>query len=90
MNRSDLIRAIAENENLSMGEVERTLDAIIQMIEISLACGESVLIRNFGKFECRTKRAVVRTNPKTGEKIKVPEKQAVIFHASPALKKRIN
>lgn len=90
MNRSDLIRAAAEAENLPMGQVERILDSIMETIGVSLACGEAVMIRNFGKFEPRQKRATERKNPKTGDIISVPPKKAILFHAAPALKERIN
>lgn len=89
MNRSELIRAVAEKEGMKIADVERVLNSVVTMMEISLACGESVLIRNFGKFEPRDKKATVRRNPKTGETIQVPAKRTVLFHPAPALKQRI-
>lgn len=90
MNRSDLIRATANTHEISIAEAEKTINQILEMITISLACGESVLISGFGKFEIRTKQACVRRNPQNGEEILVPQKNAVLFHASTALKKRVN
>jgi len=90
MNRSDLIRATANAHGLTIAEAEKILNSILEMMMVSLACGEPVLISRFGKFEIRTKQACVRRNPRSGAEIQVPEKNAVLFHSSDALKKRIN
>lgn len=90
MNRSDLVRAIADQGGFSLIESEEILDLIIETIGVSLACGEPVLISRFGKFEPRLKKAGVRRNPRTGEDVQVPEKTTVLFRAAPFLKQRIN
>lgn len=90
MNRSDLIWAVAETQKMKQTDVERILDGLLKVIEVSLACGEPVTIARFGKFEPRTRRPVTRRNLNTGEEIKVPEKTTVLFHAAPALKERVN
>lgn len=90
MNRSDLIRAIAKADGVDLATAERMLQTLTDTIELSLACGEAVTIRNFGKFEVRDRNPVVRLNPRTGDKIEVPAKQSVLFHAAPALKRRVN
>jgi nucleoid DNA-binding protein len=69
---------------------EPVLDRILNVIAASLVVGESVSIRNFGKFEPRTHSAVTRKNPRTGEEIHVPVKQSVAFIPAPALKDRLN
>lgn len=90
MNRSELVKALAQRRGMSLEEATETLDFILAMIETSLACGEPVLLSNFGKFEPRTKAEVVRKNPRTGEDIFVPKKRTVLFRPAPALKGKIN
>lgn len=90
MNRSDLTRAIARVDGVDQATAEQILQTLTDTIELSLACGEPVTIRNFGKFEVRTRQPVTRLNPRTGDKIEVPEKQSILFHAAPSLKKRVN
>lgn len=90
MNKSELIKAVADHLGVPKEEVDAILTTAIEMIEVSLACGENVTIHRFGRLEPRTKRAVTRMHPKTGEAISVPEKKSVLFHASPNLKDRIN
>lgn len=90
MNKSELVKALAQRQGVTIEEATELLEFILGMIEISLACGEPVLLSNFGKFEPRTKREVTRRNPRTGEEIHVPAKRTVLFRPSPTLKGRIN
>lgn len=90
MNKSDLLRAVANKEGCTIGEAERIVDALLDIISLSLALDESVSIRNFGKFEVRHRSEVTRKNPRTGEAIAVPAKRGVGFKPSPHLKDRVN
>lgn len=73
-----------------MAQAEDLLQAVLETIQISLACGESVTITNFGRFEARKKNAVTRVNPRSGKVIEVPAKRSVAFQPSPAMKQRMN
>jgi nucleoid DNA-binding protein len=90
MNRSDLLRAVANDTKLPMAQVEVVVDSFLRMIELSLAAGEDVGIRRFGKFERRVRRPVVRRNPRTGEEISVPERHSVAFIPSDSVRDRLN
>lgn len=89
MNRSDLIRKVSRKSGLQEPEVEKILNLILETIQESLSCGESILIKNFGRFETRERAATVRRNPKSGIDIKVPKKRGVLFRPSPALKQNV-
>ncbi len=73
-----------------MSEPEAVLNRVLNTIAASLSMGEPVSIRNFGKFEPRTRSAVTRKNPRTGIAIDVPEKLSAAFVPAPALKARLN
>lgn len=90
MNKSQLVEAVAEHLKMPKDEVDAILTTAIEIVEVSLACGEGVTIQKFGRFEPRIKKEVTRIHPKTGQPIAVPEKTSVLFHASPKLKERIN
>lgn len=90
MNRSDIVQSVATREQLPVAYVQRVVDALLEVVGLSLACGESVNLRSFGKFEPRHRRPVVRKNPRTGVEHQVPEKTAIGFVASPTLKRRVN
>lgn len=89
MNRSDIV-----DELVLLGtepeDARLAVDRVLNAISRSLACGERVTIRNFGKFEPRNRRPVIRKNPVSGEPIDVPEKVSIGFVAAPALKERVN
>lgn len=90
MNRTDIIKSIAHKESLPTSTVQRVLNTFLDLVALSLSAGDEVALREFGKFEPRARRAVVRRNPKTGEEIPVPEKTSVGFIPSPNLKARLN
>lgn len=86
MNRSDLIRAVGRAVGVSDDEVEKVLDQILTTVTEALASGDTVVIKNFGRFETRERQATVRRNPRSGMDIKVPKKRGVLFKPSPSLK----
>lgn len=90
MNRTDVVKAVANRERVSAAEVERILTSFLEVVGLSLACGEEVNLRGFGKFEPRHRNAVNRRNPRTGIEHAVPEKLSVGFVPSPNLKNRLN
>lgn len=90
MNKSDLLRAVAAKTGLGAKDTEAVVDAFLDVVALSLTLDEDVSVRNFGKFEVRHHNAVIRRNPKTGERIDVPAKRAVGFKPSPRLKGRVN
>lgn len=90
MNRGDVVRHIADREEMPASVVDQVLASFFDTVGESLAAGHDITIRRFGKFEPRLRRAVVRKNPKTGEPISVPEKTSVGFVPSHNLKARLN
>jgi DNA-binding protein HU-beta len=90
VNKSEVLRAVALRERITFAEAERTVDAFLEVISLSLACEEDVSIRNFGKFEHRTRRPVTRNNPRTGVPVDVPQRHTVGFKPAPRLKDRVN
>lgn len=90
MTRADMIKAIANRENLSTDQVETVIDCLFDVIGLALSTGEDVKLMNFGKFEVRHRKAVQRRNPRTGATIDVPAKTSLGFKPAPALKGRVN
>lgn len=90
MNRSQLIQQVSNKHNLPEKQVAALLDSITDEITTRLASGESVVIKNFGRFEPRERQPSTKRNPKSGEEIKVGRRTAVLFHAAPALKEKLN
>lgn len=92
MNRSDLVRAVANRTDQPISLVEHTVDAVLEFIELSMRADEPVTIRGFGRFELRRRKATVRQDPSggKGDTLKVPARLTVAFLPSGALKRRLN
>jgi nucleoid DNA-binding protein len=88
INKTDIIDALAQGRPRE--EARAILDDVVRVITLSLACGEKVSIRNFGKFEPRKHAPVQRRNPVSGDLMDLPEKISVGFVPSRSLKDRLN
>jgi nucleoid DNA-binding protein len=89
MARKEMIKSISLKTGLPQPQikqiVETTFDAIIQ----TLITEGRVELRNFGIFQVRSRAARNARNPKTGEKVEVPERVAVIFKAGKEMEDRV-
>ena len=47
-------------------------------------------LRNFGTFRVNIQKASIRRNPKTGEKVNVPDKRTIKWKMSKDLFKKLN
>ncbi len=86
MNKSELIRAIANNAGITLSAAENALDSVITAITDGLNAGEKIQISGFGTFEIKEKTARDGINPKTGEKIKIPASKSPVFKFGKAYK----
>ena len=66
MNKSELIKALAENKDLHIDEAAKIVNAFIESIKDSLLDGERVEIRGFGSFQIKEYQGYVGRNPKPG------------------------
>jgi integration host factor subunit alpha len=72
---------------------KRAVEIVDQLFEImkkTLAGGEDVSIRGFGKFRVQFKWARPGRNPQTGEAIIIESRRRVSFKVSPKLKGKLN
>ena len=90
MNKSDLIRDIANNAGITLKDATVAFDAVIDAITDNLNKGEKVQISGFGTFEIKSKPAREGANPKTGEKIQLPASKTPVFKFGKAYKDSFN
>lgn len=79
MNRTDLINAVANKDTVEAEIVGRVIDSALEVIRLSLAVGEEVSLRGFGRFELKDMSPTVRRAPKSGELVQVPARTSVRF-----------
>jgi nucleoid DNA-binding protein len=77
--KKDMARAIAGASGLQQAQaleiVQRVFDGIIE----ALVRDGRIELRNFGVFEVRRRRPRQARNPRTGERVSVPERAVVTF-----------
>ncbi len=86
MNKTELINAIADKNDLKKRDIEATINTMIEVIQSTLKGGDKVTLTGFGTFEVRDRAARVGRNPKTGEEIKIDASKAPAFKAGKAFK----
>ncbi len=64
----------------------RILEAMLDVIGQKLAHGRRWELRDFGVLEVRTRAARMARNPRTGEKVPLPERKAVLFRPGKRMK----
>ncbi len=89
MNVKDLETRIARTSGLKMDDVRRLSEATARVVGDALSQGDSVYIHGFGTFETRSKAARQAVNPKSGERMVTPAKNAVKFTVGKTFKEKV-
>ncbi len=66
------------------------MDTVFHNMRDALHRGEKIEIRGFGSFTVRLRRAKEGRNPKTGEKVSIPEKRIPFFKVGKELRELVN
>ena len=90
MNKSQLIEALAKDQDLTIKNAELVVTDFFESIEEALAKGERVEIRGFGSFKVKSYQGYKGRNPKTGSVINVSEKRLPFFKVGKELKERVD
>jgi|TARA_B100000959_G_scaffold164329_1_gene172190 nucleoid DNA-binding protein len=92
MLRSEIISKLFSklNKKLSKSELEKILDIILNSVVDGIAENKASEWRNFGRFSPKKIKEKIARNPRTNEKIYVPEKTSLKFKMGKVLKNKIN
>ena len=71
-------------------EVEYSVKILVDTMTRSLARGQRIEIRGFGSFDLNHRPARQGRNPKTGDKVSVPEKYVPHFKPGKELRERVD
>ena len=89
--KSKLLKQLSENyPNFLKKDLEKFTNIILNEIKRALKRGDRVELRGFGVFSTNTQKASIRRNPKTGEKVNVPEKKTIHFKMAKEMFKKLN
>ncbi len=87
--KKELIDRIAETTQAKRVVVKRIVQSFLDEVITELAKDNRLEFRDFGVFETRTRAARVAQNPKTLERVQVPEKRTVKFKMGRLMKQKL-
>lgn len=89
MTKKEIVKTISEEIGLTQLKtkeiVQKTFDAIVE----TLVEEKRIELRNFGVFEVKKRAARKARNPRTGDKVYVPEKFVVTFKPGKEMEERV-
>ena len=89
--KSNLLKQLADNyPSFLKKDLTKLLDIILYEMQSALKRSERVELRDVFSLEPRLQKARISRNPKTNEKINIPEKKTIHFKISKEWLKRIN
>lgn len=91
MTKSELIARLAQRyPQLVAKDAEYAVKVVLDAMTSSLLGGDRIEIRGFGSFGLNYRPPRVGRNPKSGEKVQVPEKYVPHFKAGKELRERVD
>ena len=90
MNKSELIKTLAEDERIPLEDAELVVNIFFSSLRNALLGGDRVEIRGFGSFKIKEYEGYSGRNPKTGQSVAVIPKRLPFFRAGKDLKDFIN
>ncbi len=90
MNKSELIKALAEQSNISAEEATIVVNTFVDSMKDAMLQGDRVEIRGFGSFKVKNYEAYSGRNPRTGAKVEVKSKKLPFFRPGKELKDYLN
>ena len=89
--KSKLLKILSENyPNFLKKDLEKFINIFLDEIRQALKRGDRVELRGFGIFSTNVQKARISRNPKTNEKVSIPEKKTIHFKMAKELFKKLN
>jgi len=90
MVKSELVELLASRADITAPQAEEIVDLFFDAMMKALVEEGRVEIRGFGAFTVRKYKSYEGRNPKTGEKIIVPEKKLPFWKTGLELRQRVD
>jgi integration host factor subunit beta len=91
MTKSELIARLAERyPQLVAKDADFAVKTILDAMSDALAAGQRIEIRGFGSFALNSRPPRIGRNPKSGDKVMVPEKRVPHFKPGKQLRERVD
>lgn len=89
MNKSDLVESIAQSAEITKNAAERGLNGLLSTLSVAMQEGKRVTLSGFGSFSVVDRAPRTGRNPKTGEKIPIPQRRVVKFRPGKELSVKV-
>ena len=89
MKHKGLVAAVASKLNQPESEVDRMLEATVEILKSQMVAGNMVSFQGFGSFEFKRKEERLSVHPATQVRTLIPPKQMVNFRQSSTLKMKL-
>src|SRR6185295_12996139 len=90
MTKADLVDEVVRVADVSKKDAESIVNTVFSSIVDALQRNDKIELRGFGSFRLRRRRSRLGRNPKTGDRVAVPEKRIPYFKPGKELKDLIN
>jgi integration host factor subunit beta len=90
MTKADLVEEVVKISKVSKKHAEIIVNTVFASIVEALKRDDKIELRGFGSFRVRHRRSRQGRNPKTGDRVEVPEKRIPYFKPGKELKDLIN
>ena len=90
MTKADLVEEVVKVADVSKKHAEIIVNTVFSSIIDALQHDDKIELRGFGSFRVRRRRSRQGRNPKTGDRVEVPEKRIPYFKPGKELKDLIN
>lgn len=86
MTKRELVIEVANKLGMTQSDVAQVIEGTFDTISDALAAGKRWELRDFGVFEVKTRASRIGRNPRTGDKVPVPERKVVTFRPGKRMK----
>ncbi len=90
MNKTELIKKVASENELTQKAAAAVVDSVLNAIVDSLVAREPVSLLGFGTFSCKHRDEREGRNPATGETMTFAASNTPVFKAGKAFKDKVN
>lgn len=90
MNKTDLVKRIADETGLGAQTVELVVGKLFKVVTDELVDGGDVALAGFGNFSVKQRAARTGRNPQTGEPLQIAASRAAGFKPAKGLRDALN
>jgi len=87
--KNEFVDHVAQKSGIDKAQAARSVDAMLSVIEETLARGGEISISGFGKFHVADRSERKGVNPRTGETLQIAASRVPKFTAGSGLKKAV-